>query len=258
MENQQTIILDFPEGIIHFPVEKNNTPKLLWKIVYEILPVCDMLTSKGAAIATSFNQNISCKMGCGVCCCQMVPLSPPEAAIIADVVEHLPAARKKTVVASFALAQEKLLAAGLWDKISQMYSDQTDKDEVMDVNRQYFDVAIPCPFLLDGSCSIYPHRPSRCREYSVLTPSEYCANPFDTRIRRLPLTIRLCESLSHTWASVTKKPAIIIPLVKALDWVRENGTIRTLTVDNTIALTEAVLGHACKRANERAQERMKR
>jgi Fe-S-cluster containining protein len=153
----------------------------------------------------SFGHTVSCRKGCGVCCCQMVPLSPPEAAIIADVVDQLPPARKKTVLTNFAKALDKLDAAGLKETISNIYSTRTDKKEVLDINRKYFELGIPCPFLAEGSCSIHPHRPSRCREYSVLSSADFCKNPFDNRIKRLPLTIKLCESLSHAWSSLTGK-----------------------------------------------------
>jgi len=89
------IELDFPEGVVRFPFKKKKEPRLLWHIAYDLLPVCDVLTEMGSEIAKSFGHTVSCRKGCGVCCCQMVPLSPPEAAIIADIVDHLPPARKK-------------------------------------------------------------------------------------------------------------------------------------------------------------------
>lgn len=226
-------------------------------IVYDMLPVCDILTEMGSAIAGSFGRTVSCRKGCGVCCCQMVPLSPPEAGIIADVVDHLPRARKNSVLSAFTRALDIMEAAGIKEKISSIYSTPTDKKEKMEINRKYFDLNIPCPFLVEGSCGIYPHRPSRCREYSVMSPSDYCVNPFDNRVKRLPLTIKLCESLSNAWSSLTGKPPIIIPLVKALEWVRNNEDIRTLSVYGAEHVVKGVLEFACAKANTVAQERIK-
>jgi Fe-S-cluster containining protein len=248
--------LDFPEGVIRFPFEKKEEPRPLWHIAYDLLPVCDILTELGSAMAASFGQAVSCRKGCGVCCCQMVPLSPPEAAIIADVVDHLPPKRKKNISVSFARALEKLEAAGMKGTISDIYSAGADKKEVLESNRSYFGLSIPCPFLTEGACGIYPHRPSRCREYSVLSPSEYCENPFDERIRRLPLTIKLCESLSGAWSSLTGKPPLIIPLVKSLEWVRDNKDIMTLRVYGAEHVAKAILESACRKANKIARERM--
>ena len=99
--SQQTLELDFPEAIIHYPIENGDGPRLLWKIVHDLLPLGDLLTEKGADIAAAFDLKVSCRAGCGVCCRQMVPLSPPEAAIIADVVDHLQEKSKRDVLGKF-------------------------------------------------------------------------------------------------------------------------------------------------------------
>jgi Fe-S-cluster containining protein len=254
---QILIELDFPEGVVNFPFKKKKEPQLFWHITKDLLSVCDVLTEMGLTIAKSFGHAISCQKGCGVCCCQMVPLSPPEAAIIADVVGQLPPARKKTVLTNFAKALDKLDSAGLKETISNVYSIRTDKKEVMDVNRKYFELGIFCPFLVDGACGIYPHRPSRCREYSVLSSADLCKNPFDNRIKRLPLTIKLCESLSHAWSTLTGRPPVIIPLVKALEWVQSSGDIRTLSVYGAEHVAKAVLEFACEKANKTVRDRIK-
>jgi Uncharacterised protein family (UPF0153). len=254
---QNIIELDFPEGVVRFAFKKKKEPRLLWHIAYDMLPVCDVLTEMGSTIAGSFGHTISCRKGCGVCCCQMVPLSPPEAAMIADVVDQLPKSRKKDVLSAFAHALDKLDETGIKDTISNIYSIRTDKKEVMDINRKYFELNIPCPFLLDGACGIYTHRPSRCREYSVLSSADFCKNPFENRIKRLPLTIKLCESLAHAWSSLTGKPPVIIPLVKALEWVRSNNEIRTLGVYGAEHVARAVLEFACEKANKIGQDKMK-
>ena len=134
---QILIDLDFPEGMVRFPFKKKEEPLLLWHIAYDLLPVCDVLTDLGSAIAASFGHTVSCRKGCGVCCRQMVPLSPPEAAIIADVVDQLPPARKKTVLLAFTQALDALEAAGIRDTISTIYSTYADKKEVLEINRKY-------------------------------------------------------------------------------------------------------------------------
>jgi hypothetical protein len=248
--------LDFPEGIVRFPYNHTEGPRLLWNISLDLLPICDRLTEMGVAIAESFGQAVSCKKGCAFCCRQLVPLSPPEAAIIADVVDHLPGPRKKAVLAAFAAASDKLTCAGLKETISNMYSSRTEKKVVMDTNLKYYELAIPCPFLFNGACGIYAQRPSRCREYSVLSPSENCRNPFDSKTKRLPLTIKLCEVLSLAWSALSGRPPLVIPLVNALEWVRDNGDIRTLCVEGAEHVAQAVLEAACAKANKVMQERM--
>jgi len=36
---------------------------------------------------------------------------------------------------------------------------------------------LPCPFLRDGSCTIYPHRPYHCRKHVALVPTPYWCHP---------------------------------------------------------------------------------
>ena len=147
---------------------------------------------------------------------------------------------------------------GLLETLLEMYRAGADRKVVMDNNRKYFDLSIYCPFLVDGSCSIYPHRPSRCREYSVLSPSEYCTDPFDRRIRRLPLSIKLCETFSIIWSTLTATSPVIIPLVYALEWVRDHPDITTLVVakGDVSRLMQSTLETACERANTVARKRV--
>jgi len=256
MEHFQ-IELDFPEGLATLTFEKKEEPYLAWRLAREVIPLADTLTAMGADIARSFSKTVSCSKGCGMCCRQMVPLSPLEAVIIAEAVDRLPPDGKESVLSSFAHALKTLKTAGIYDTVSNVYLAKADKKEVMDINRKYFQLGIPCPFLVEGACGIYTERPSRCREYSVLSDPRCCADPFDNAIKRLPLTVKLCETLSHAWASLTGKPPVIIPLVKALEWVTENPENRELSIYGTEQFTRAVLEFACDKANKVAQERMK-
>jgi len=244
--------LDFPEGVVHFTFPKRDEPRLLWQLTEEIIPVADTLAEMGSSIAATFGKTVTCGAGCGVCCRQMVPLSPPEAAIIFDVVDKLPPKRKSDVCAAFSRALVALAKAGIKDEISEVYRVSTDPAKVREINRRYFDLGISCPFLQDGSCSIYSRRPSRCREYSVMSSPQLCADPFNNPVKRLPLTLKLSESLSHAWSSLSGKPPVIIPLVKALEWVEHNRDVCTLSVCGAEHVVQGVLEFACTKANKSA------
>lgn len=251
---------DFPEGVVNYPFEISDDQPFLWQIVENLIPLVDMLNKMGMEIAASVNRTVTCGAGCGVCCCQMVPLSPPEAAIIADVVAHLPKDKRMKVVASFEAAVKRLAEAKLRETLFEVYRKPADKNTVMEINRKYFELGIQCPFLFDGSCSIYERRPSRCREYSVMSPPEYCADPFDARIRQLPLTIKMCESFTAGWSAFTGETPQIVPLTLALDWVGENPDIVKLRVpgDMVEEMAEKILANACAKANRVAAGRMGR
>ena len=255
----QAIELDFPEAIIEYPLAESDGAQLFWKLVYDLIPLCDILTEKGVAIAATFDKQVSCRAGCGVCCQQMVPLSPPEAALIADVVSNFPEQRKIEVQNKFSDAVDRLTEAELLEPLLATYRKGADAETVRELNRRYFALSIYCPFLVDGSCSIYPWRPSRCREYSVLSPSDLCSDPFDPGIRQLPLTIKMCESFSIEWSTLMNRPPEIIPLVYALEWVESNPSTASLEIPekDVEKVKRRILERVCSRANEIARERMK-
>ena len=96
------------------------------------------------------------------------------------------------------------------------------------ISKAYFREQIACPFLEDEGCSIYPVRPSICREYMVVSPPQNCGDPYAKTIRRVPLSLRLSEALTHLWAALVKRRPELVPFVLALRWTRENAVIGTL------------------------------
>ena len=79
--------LDLPEGILELDLTVNPGPQLLCRLAADMFGFCDAVVSMGTGIAEKFGRRVTCAAGCGACCCQLVPLSPPEAVHIADVVE---------------------------------------------------------------------------------------------------------------------------------------------------------------------------
>ncbi|MBD3321253.1 MAG: hypothetical protein GF350_09180 [Chitinivibrionales bacterium] len=253
-----TIELDLPEGLLAYKVDLKPGPVKLHHVVRKLLRFCDEVNELGEGIAAQFGKKIACGPSCGACCRQMVPLSPPEAAHIAEIVNSLPKDKKKEIIARFTGARQKLARSGVLEKMTNLYMCTASDEEILEVNREYFEQNIECPFLENGSCSIHRVRPSRCREYSVLTPKELCRDPFDRQIKRLPVTVRLCESITYAWASLTGNRPRIIPLVDALFQVDSNPDMAMRTIDKPEPLVRAILEHACDRANKRAHMKMKK
>jgi Fe-S-cluster containining protein len=129
-------------------------------------------------------QRISCRAGCGACCRQPVPISESEAVRLAELVSSMPESRRVRVRARFEEALRKLERRGLLDRLRAFST--VDKPERMRLGGEYFRLGIPCPFLEDESCSIYEHRPLRCREFLVTSPAENCASPNPGNIERPP------------------------------------------------------------------------
>src|SRR5436190_10743894 len=83
----------------------------------ELLPivqrVSDAIVDAEVATTAALGRHVSCKMGCGACCRQLVPITEVEARQIARLVAEMPDARRGEIRARFAAARERLEAAGL-------------------------------------------------------------------------------------------------------------------------------------------------
>ena len=141
-------------------------------------------------------RKVSCRKGCGACCRQLVPISAIEAREIAKVIDRMPPARKQAILARFAAARKKLAEAEMLDPLR--HPDQFTDEHMRLLGREYFSLAIACPFLEDEACSIYADRPITCREYLVTSPSEYCADPTAETVSMVPLPA------GPVWTSVAR------------------------------------------------------
>jgi Fe-S-cluster containining protein len=143
--------------------------------------------------------------------------------MIADVVAGLPAARRADALAVFAQAGEALVRSGLKEQL-QARIERTE--QMTGLALAYFKLGVPCPFLRDESCSIYPYRPSICREYLVTSPAENCSSLGRAPVARIPVDVRLSEALSRLSGKLLDREPEVIPLTMALEWAeahREEG-----------------------------------
>jgi Fe-S-cluster containining protein len=163
---------------------------------------------------------ISCREGCAACCRMLVPLSAPEAFALREYIGRLPEERRQRLLAKIADSQTALATAGLLSRLHQVADDsQQLQDEDMEaINRDYYRLRMPCPFLEEERCSIYEERPAACRELQVTSPAEYCRDMVANPVRTLPVPVRIGTALSLLWAELAGGPARLIPLPIALDW----------------------------------------
>jgi Fe-S-cluster containining protein len=169
----------------------------------------------GVAVAREGREGraVSCKSGCGACCRQLVPLSPPEAWLLAEVVAGMPPARRADTLAKFAHVQEGLSRSGL---DAELRGRIESSDHLVSLAARYFRLGLPCPFLRDESCSIYPFRPSICREYLVTSPPDLCARLGP--VTRIPVHVRLSEALSRLTGKLLDREPEVVPLTMAMEW----------------------------------------
>lgn len=87
---------------------------------------------------------VACCAGCHYCCHVKVDVQPRDIFLVADFIRSRFTPEKQDAV--LRKAQEN------WKRIEPM------------TLAQHFNAGLPCPLLEDGKCSVYPVRPSSCRE----------------------------------------------------------------------------------------------
>jgi Fe-S-cluster containining protein len=108
--------------------------------------------------------------------------------------------------------------------------DKLSEEDFRALNRRHFALRTPCPFLEEGSCSIYAQRPLVCREYLVTSPAERCSDPSPT-VRRLPLGSFVSYAVTKLESADPTDSRLA--LVLALEWTEahagEDQTLRPAT-----------------------------
>ncbi|HSC55768.1 MAG TPA: YkgJ family cysteine cluster protein, partial [Nitrospira sp.] len=164
-------------------------------------------------------------------CRMLVPLSPPEAFALREYVEQLPKDRQAALRQKIAESKATLASHGLLDRL-QGVADATTPipDEQLDpINRAYYALRHPCPFLDNEICSIYEARPAACRELLVTSPAELCDDLVENAVVPISVSVRVGTVLGLLWGAVTNSPPRLIPLPLALDWAEQHRDEATRT-----------------------------
>ncbi len=196
--------------------------------ITSIVPVTRRLGEEAAQLeiqhATEAGQTISCRMGCAACCRMLVPLSAPEAFALREYVEQLPLERQTRLRHRLSEMKDCLRGEGLWDRLNDVAEATTPvPDESLDpINRAYYALRIPCPYLENEMCSIYEARPAACRELLVTSPAELCQDMVQNPVTPLPVSMRIGSILGLVWGTLTSSPPRLIPLPMALEWAERH------------------------------------
>jgi len=214
------VTVNTPAGPVTAPVEVPTG----FIPVTEIVPLLRRLGEQAQALvertALATGQTISCRKGCAACCRMLIPLSAPEAYRLKDTISQMPEDRRKATLDRIAQAQHRLNAAAMLTRLSEIAESerQWSDAEMEPINRAYFALQMPCPFLVDETCSIYEDRPAACRELQVTSPAEWCRDPVTNPVRALPVPLRVSTVLGLLWSTLVGGPIRFIPLPLALAW----------------------------------------
>jgi Fe-S-cluster containining protein len=222
---QETVTVEFAIGVLDGQFNASAKVPVGRTNLTQILPVIQSLDSSFidgvSAQVARLGRTVSCKAGCGACCRQMVPLSIFEAEALTGWIRTLPEERRQELAQRFHQALLRLAAAGLIDRlVEEDWFAETESARLMALD--YFHAGVPCPFLEDESCSIYPIRPLICREYLVTSPAEFCSAPSANTVVPIRLPLYFSRVLNRIGAEVERSPRGWIPLLFLFAWM-ESG-----------------------------------
>lgn len=222
-------MVNTPAGEVHTRLEVPAGFVPVSSIVPALREVGERAIALEQTRAEAGGRTISCRMGCAACCRMLVPVSPPEAFALHDAVQSLPEAQRQHIHAKVEAARARLKEAGLWTRLSEIAdTDRQLSDEDMEqTNRDYYSLRLPCPFLENEACSIYPDRPAACRELLVTSPAELCQDIVKNPVRPVPVPVRMGTVLGLLWSDLVGGPVRLIPLPLALSWAERHADQRT-------------------------------
>jgi Fe-S-cluster containining protein len=144
---------------------------------------------------------VSCQKGCAACCRMLVPISAPEAFALANRIDRLDQPERDRLLTKLDLAQQQLAQAGILTQLSALAesSDSPSDEAIEPLNKAYYALRMPCPFLDNEACSIYEDRPAACRELAVTSPATDCQDMTSRTIRPVPVAVRISTTLSLLW-----------------------------------------------------------
>jgi Fe-S-cluster containining protein len=164
-------------------------------------------------------KTIPCRAGCDACCCQLVPISETEAVYLAELVGSMPESRRAKVRARFDAGLKQLEVCGLRERLRDPGSAESRRE----LGLEYFDQRIACPFLEERSCGIHQHRPMSCREYLVISPASWCADPRAGRVETVQIPRRPSDLLYRFGDGRGEDEVRVVPLIGALEWAEQNA-----------------------------------
>ena len=220
------IELTDPEGTIRGQVEVDTGPLHLADLVPTAYELTMVLSGRANQRAEREGKPISCQAGCGACCRQLVPVSPPEAFYLYNLICSFETERRNEVVSRFEHIASELVKH---EMVEELFNPKIDDSPVLEVSRRYFMMQMPCPFLENESCSIHPHRPVACREYNVTSPAEWCARPMDYEIAKVPMPMPLSLPLTRLTSELIGAKAPLVPLSLVPQWVEQNRKYGQMT-----------------------------
>lgn len=206
----------------------HETRVQLSALVPEAFKLADRIAGEAVEREAKRGSKVSCSKGCAACCRPLIRISIPEALYIYRRLLEAEASWRDEILARFQKAGETLkqdgLASALERDLVREPGDVSYDHRLHLLSRRYLALALPCPFLVEETCSIYSWRPITCRQYLVTSPASWCVDPFSNNVRRVSLSLNVTDLLAQVTADVLDEPFRMIALPLALNWAQKLGS----------------------------------
>jgi Fe-S-cluster containining protein len=213
-----------PDGPLRGQVAVYTGRMRLADLVPSAFELTEVIGRRAVAKEEKAGRAVSCRAGCGACCRQMVPVSPPEAFHIGGVLERMDRALRSAALSRSRAIRDRLAKEGLLEAVFDVQVLQAPPlDHTRAVNHRYFHLEMRCPFLIDESCGIHPERPVACRDYNVTSAASWCADPFTHPIALVPMPLPLSVALARLTAELLQEQAVLIPLSLVPFWLVDHA-----------------------------------
>jgi Fe-S-cluster containining protein len=181
--------------------------------------IANQIVTLAIGKAAKKGDTVTCGPGCGVCCCQLVPVSAPEIFYMVENILQMPVSKRFPVLKRFEQIEARINESDIGLLMRNMDNPQIDNNAVA---ARYFYLGESCPFLESGSCSIHAWRPVVCREFNAVSTPELCADPFKNKIRTVPLFKRPSKVLALLASRICDLPVGLVPMPLMFDWFEAN------------------------------------
>ena len=225
-ERAASIVLQAADGPLHVPIRIPEPEMRLADLATIAYALTEAVADRSARQNLRDGRSITCRAGCGACCRQLVPISAPEALLLADAIDPSDERDRTARLQRFAVVEATLAPHGLPARLAQSHG---SADALRLIANAYFARGVACPFLVDESCSIHPLRPVACRSYSVTSPAAWCSEPSTHRFDLLPMPPHLSVPLARVAATLTDEAVAPIALSLLGPWLRGHAELRWRT-----------------------------
>lgn len=222
-KSEFSFVVETPDGSVPLThVAIPGRPVALSDLVSFMHSLADSIIGLAVKKAAAKSDRVRCGPGCGVCCCQLIPLSAPEVFFIVKRLLEMPLAQREPVLSRFEAIEKRMEESGLKNRICRLFGTGPENDAVA---KEYFYLKEPCPFLVDQSCSIHAWRPVVCREFNTVSDPSLCADPFVNKIHTVPLYKRPSSILALLASRVGGIPPGLVAMPLLFDWHESNRAL---------------------------------